>query len=84
MAGPRLTRYPAHELLRFVDPEMSDHTLAEVLGVTVVTVRTWKRANRANLINAYDADRYATRLGLHPWMVWGDSWFQIRYSETVL
>jgi len=34
-------------------------------------------------LSAFEADRYATMIGLHPWMVWGDLWFAIERQETL-
>jgi len=44
-------------------------------------VRGWKK--KQSLLSAFEADRYATMIGLHPWMVWGDLWFAIERQETL-
>ena len=81
MADKKLTRYPAIELLRFFDREMPSHEIGEIFGITGDAVRNWR--SRGTLLNAYDADRYATTIGLHPWMVWGDLWFVIERQEAL-
>lgn len=45
--------------------------LACLLGCSPRTVTRWRAAGR---LCAFDADRYAVRLGLHPCLIWPD-WF---------
>ena len=81
MPSKKYTRYPAVELLRFFDRERTSAEIGEVLGVAAVQVRRWR--TRDIHWSAYEADRYATMLGLHPWMVWGDLWFAIERQEAL-
>lgn len=81
MPSKKLTRYPATDLLRFFDRDMSSADIGDALGVTGHTIRGW--ACKGTMLNAYDADQYATRIGLHPWMVWGDLWFAIQREDAV-
>lgn len=81
MPTKKLTRYPAVELLRFFDREMVSDDIGAALGITGHAVRTWRA--RGSTLSAYEADKYATRIGLHPWMVWGDLWFAIERQEAL-
>jgi hypothetical protein len=80
MPSKKLTRYPAVELLRFFDPENNSKQIGEILGISGDQIRGWK--SKGTMLNAYEADRYATTIGLHPWMVWGDLWFAIERQEA--
>jgi hypothetical protein len=81
MPSKKLTRYPAVELLRFFDREMSSADIGDALGIDSTQVRRWR--SRGITLSAFDADRYAMSIGLHPWMVWGDLWFAIERQETL-
>lgn len=81
MPSKKLTRYPAAELLRFFDREMVSHEIGEILGISGHQVRGWR--SKGTMLSAYEADKYATRIGLHPWMVWGDLWFAIERQEAL-
>jgi len=81
MPSKKLTRYPAVELLRFFNAEMSSSDIGDALGITGDAVRGWKK--KQSLLSAFEADRYATMIGLHPWMVWGDLWFAIERQEAL-
>jgi len=67
-------RYDAMQLFRFFPSEMTDETIAEVLGISRHTVRKWKYGNGTSL-STFEADRYAIRAGVHPSAVWGQSWW---------
>lgn len=81
MPRKKLTRYPAVELLRFFDRDATSDEIGMMFGITGHAVRSWNHRNTT--LGAYEADRYATMLGVHPWMVWGDLWFQIEREEVL-
>lgn len=69
-ARPTTTRYPLQPLLeRAQTPDL--HTLADRLGLAHQTVRL---ANTRGLSD-WQADHWATRLGLHASWVWRDLWW---------
>tara|TARA_R110000868_G_scaffold322921_1_gene583841 strand:- start:176 stop:490 length:315 start_codon:yes stop_codon:yes gene_type:complete len=46
--------------------------IAEALGCSVPTV--YQYLNNSRRIHFTAADRYAIKLGLHPFIIWGDEW----------
>jgi len=52
MPSKKLTRYPAVELLRFFDPEMSSSDIGDALGITGDAVRGWKK--KQSLLSAFE------------------------------
>jgi hypothetical protein len=46
--------------------------IAEELGCSIPTV--YEYLNNKRKIHFTAADRYAIRLGLHPFIIWGDEW----------
>lgn len=80
--GPLLAA--AHARAAGIDPRCArdgatavavpDRLLGEVLGVQRSAVT--KLRSRGS-VNAWTADRYATRLGLHPAEVWGNDWWSV-------
>lgn len=54
--------------------DRDDHTAAEILGVSLHTLRRWKYVGGLELCH-WQADRYACRLGYHPSSVWGQKWW---------
>ena len=64
-------KYQALKLLRN-RIENSDHINATFFGVTRSTILRWR--NPKTMLNQYDADHYAIKLGKHPSEIWTD-WF---------
>lgn len=73
-------RYDARALLRFFDPEATDITIGEALGVGRRLIGEW-RQEQDHLLNDYRADDLATRIGAHPCEVWGDDWWRLAPDE---
>ena len=67
------TRYSTDMLIaRF--PHLTPTVLAARLDVDKGAVQQW--FGKTHWLDQWQADRYATRLGLHPAQVWAD-WFEI-------
>jgi hypothetical protein len=54
------------------DYEGSDYVIKDILGVHARTFDRW--VSRGNIREDF-ADMLACRLGLHPYLIWGDLWF---------
>ena len=67
-----LPTQPLIDAIKRSNPHSSDETLAEVFGVSRAAYR--KMIVRDSL-NWVKADLYATRLGLHPVLIW-DNWYE--------
>jgi len=52
--------------------EPDPHKIAEALGCNVSTVK--KYLKNIGHIHFSKADQYAIRLGLHPFLIWGEEW----------
>lgn len=70
----RPVRYFDPKLLLELFPGKTAAEVAAILGVKKGTVRAWRCQARTNRIQWFDADRYATSLGLHPVDIWPD-WY---------
>jgi hypothetical protein len=66
--------YAATRLLAMFAPDTLTATIASAFGVSRSTVQKW--SYRQVRLSAFDADRYAIAIGLHPAEVW-DNWFTI-------
>ena len=74
--------------MRWVDPQLPAQALVVALGGPVAAhrrlglpkwrVEQWGR--RGVLWDVYDADRWAVRAGLHPWLVWPE-WYGLPDKE---
>ena len=65
----------AKTLLNIYGTNENAQSLAEIFGVSRGTICRWR--NRPNeLLNIYQADKYACRIGLHPANVW-ENWFKL-------
>ena len=53
----------------------SDQYFADMIGVSSRAVARWR--SQDNRVPWVTADEAATRLGLHPLLVWGDEWLLI-------
>lgn len=67
-------QFPIQRLIEKMG-DSDDQTAAEVLGVSLHTFRRWKYMGKTTLC-AWQADRYACRIGLHPSSVWGRQWWE--------
>jgi len=72
-------KYLATQLVESFGLETSHISIGSALGVGRSTVYKW--IQRQVRFNAYEADRYAIKLGLHPCEIW-DDWFTIGLEET--
>jgi hypothetical protein len=72
-------KYLATQLVESFGPETSHISIGSALGVGRSTVYKW--IQRQVRFNAYEADHYAIKLGLHPCEIW-DDWFTIGLEET--
>lgn len=72
-------RYLATQLVESFGSETSHISIGSALGVGRSTVYKW--IQRQVRFNAYEADYYAIKLGLHPCEIW-DDWFTIGLEET--
>ena len=69
-----VTFLPPEPLMRRFRNEPDVKKIAEELGCSPATV--YKYLNNKRKIHFRDADRYAIRLGLHPFLIWGDEWIE--------
>ena len=80
MKDPQYDRkYLATEIIKSFGPDTTNTNVAEILGIGRSTVYKW--IERQIRFNAYEADRYAIKLGLHPCEIW-DDWFTMSLEET--
>lgn len=56
----------------------NNNEIAAAIGAKVSSVR---RAVRDGQIRFHTADLWACRLGVHPFVIWGDEWWQV--SEEI-
>lgn len=61
--------------------DTTDDRLAVLLGANRQSVTRWRAGERIALDTA---DRCAVRLGLHPSEVWGNDWWNLPDSESML
>jgi hypothetical protein len=66
-------RYPAHQLVNIFG-DMSTTQIAIKFGVNRMSISRWR--NPKTMLNQWEADRYAIRIGKHPSEIWAD-WFDI-------
>lgn len=79
MSGTGYYRFPAINLINKYDPTLDDATLGEIFGIARQGICRWRLENVC--LSAYQADKYAIRVGWHPSSVWDDWWEPF---ETVL
>jgi hypothetical protein len=58
----------------------TDEAVGALLGVGRATIRAW--LHREATLDEHAADRYASRLGLHPCDVWPDWWHGLAALDT--
>ena len=64
--------FAAAKLIESFNPETSHISIGEAFGLSRSTIYKWEQ--RKIMLSAWQADKYAVRLGLHPCEVWHD-WF---------
>jgi len=91
MARQLARRFPATVLIDYVlsgrtsedGRPLGSKTLAPELGIMPATLRTWRSQNV--YLTVWTADKYATRLGIHPSQLWPDYWdHESDYSDTAV
>jgi hypothetical protein len=70
-------KYPAHQLVATYS-ELSSMRIATIFGVNRVTAQRWR--NPKTMLNQWEADRYAVRIGKHPSQIWPE-WFDIELTD---
>ena len=70
-----MTRYifDPKALLAMFSPDTDVITIADTLGTGREAVYKWLSNNTR--FDAWQADRFACRIGLHPANIWGDQWW---------
>lgn len=71
---PYLKFLPAENLMKCFSADMNDATIALALGTSRHRVHDFHKPNFH--LTWLEADRYAIRIGLHPFFVWGDLWIE--------
>lgn len=74
-ASTKLPVEPLLQLANTLDAEMSVRMLAEMIGTTPRAVSRWKADGGVPWISA---DEAAIALGVHPILVWGDEWLNVK------
>jgi DNA-binding XRE family transcriptional regulator len=64
--------FPAAEILKMWSPETLAPVIAEILGVNKSSIFRWE--TEKTMLDVWQADKYAVRLGLHPSQIWTD-WY---------
>jgi hypothetical protein len=64
----KVRRYPTENLMVLFPAELTDKTVALMLGVNRVTVGKWRR--EPQMISEWYADALAIKMGLHPIEIW--------------
>lgn len=70
--------YAATGLIDTFAPDTLTTIIASAFGVSRSTVHKW--SYRKVRLSAFDADRYAVAIGLHPAEIW-DNWFTTTTEE---
>jgi hypothetical protein len=65
----------ANRILKIMGPETSPEEIACVLDMPIETVLCWVEDPNST-ISPPDADKCATRIGLHPFAIWGWDWIE--------
>ena len=75
-------KLPIGPLVDYIGPECDREAIGEVLKVHKDTIRFWV-ANPKKMIDKYLANAYAMRLGVHPSLIWGKSWYSLPFFLNV-
>ena len=71
-------KYQALKLLQIFNENTSAKHVGRIIGLHHTTVQRWR--NPQTMLNQWEADRYAVRLGKHPSEIWTD-WFDIDITD---
>ena len=66
--------FSAELLLNKYGRNESATSLGEIFGVSRTTICRWRNTPSQAWISAYNADKYACKIGLHPANIW-ENWF---------
>jgi len=64
--------YPASEILKMLSSETLPSMIGEMLGIDRSSIVRWRKEQ--TMLDVWQADKYAVRLGLHPSQIWTD-WY---------
>lgn len=70
--------FPARDLVLAVR-QPNARVLAEMLGTQSSTITKWLREGTCWTV--YEADRRAMKLGIHPYFIWGEKFFEGALDE---
>jgi lambda repressor-like predicted transcriptional regulator len=73
-----MKQFSAEILLNEYGRDDNAASLAEIFGVSRTTICRWRNVPDRSWLSAYQADKYACRIGVHPANIW-QNW----YSEAV-
>ena len=89
MARLLARRFPAMRLVEYVTHgrtnddgrPLGSAVIGPELGVEAVTIRNWK--HRGTMLTIWAADKHATKLGVHPSVIWPEYWdIEADYCDT--
>ena len=66
--------FSAQLLLDHYNKDTDALSLAQIFGVSRTTIHRWRNVPNRSRISAFQADKYACRIGVHPANIWQD-WF---------
>ena len=73
-----MSTFSAQLLLDHYSTDTDALSLAQIFGVSRGTVCRWRNRPEESELSAYQADKYACRIGVHPANIW-QNW----YSEAL-
>ena len=71
-----MNAFSAELLLNKYGRNESAESLGEIFGVSRATIVRWRNTPSRAWVSAYNADKYACRIGLHPANIW-ENWFNL-------
>jgi len=66
--------FSAETLLRSYGINDDATSLAQIFGVSRTTICRWRNVPDRSWLSAFQADKYACRIGVHPANIWKD-WY---------
>jgi hypothetical protein len=66
--------FSAETLLRSYGINDDATSLAQIFGVSRTTICRWRNVPDRSWLSAFQADKYACRIGVHPANIWQD-WY---------
>ena len=66
--------FSAETLLRSYGINDDATSLAQIFGVSRTTICRWRNVPDRSWLSAFQADKYACRIGVHPANIWND-WY---------